>query len=220
MRWLLSLVAILLLTAAAPTHDWSAVTTRLANGAMAIGNPAAPVKLVEYGSYTCSHCATFAAESDAVLTRQMIRHGTVRLEYRHLIRDRLDLGAAILARCFGTRGFAGASAAIFATQPTWLQAAIDWSPAHPEIAGLPPLRQARALADGAGLTAIMMKRGLPAARVAACFADAREANVIVNLTADAPTSVASTPSFFLNDEVVPPMGWDGLERLLRASGAK
>ncbi|TPG15471.1 thioredoxin domain-containing protein [Sphingomonas oligophenolica] len=220
MRWLFAFLSVILLTAAAPPRDWSATTTRLPNGAMLTGNPAAPLRLVEYGSYTCSHCAAFAAESEKVLRGEMIRDGSVALEYRHMVRDRLDLGAALLARCGGARQFARASAAIFAAQPTWLQAAIDWSPKHPKIAGYPPLKQARALADGTGLTRLMRTRGLTATQVAACFANTKEADAIVKLTADAPAGVTSTPTFFINNEVVPPTGWDGLETILRAKGAK
>lgn len=220
MRWLFAFLSVFLLTAAAPSRDWSAVTTRLPSGAMLTGNPAAPLKLVEYGSYTCSHCAAFAAESEQVLKNEMIRHGSVSLEYRHMIRDRLDLGAALLARCGGPRRFAPASAAIFASQPTWLQTAIDWSPKHPEVAAYPPLKQARALADGSGLTRLMMARGLTAPQVAACLASSKEADAIVKLTADAPAGVTSTPTFYLNGALQPPSGWDGLEQTLRAKGAK
>ena len=118
MRWLFVFLSLVLLTAAAPVRDWSATTTRLPSGAMLIGNPAAPLKLVEYGSYTCSHCAAFAAESDKVLKHEMIATGSVSLEYRHLIRDRLDLAAAILARCAGTPRFASASSRSIQREPS------------------------------------------------------------------------------------------------------
>ena len=42
---------------AVAAKDWSTETAITAEGGMAIGNPEAPVKLVEYGSLTCSHCA-------------------------------------------------------------------------------------------------------------------------------------------------------------------
>jgi protein-disulfide isomerase len=216
MRWLFAFLSLVLLTAAAPVRDWSATTTRLPSGAMLIGNPAAPVKLVEYGSYTCSHCAAFSIESDKTLKGDMIRRGKVSLEYRHLIRDQLDLGAAILARCSGTRGFASSSSAIFAAQSVWLKQAIDWAPKHPEVAGYPPLKQARAFVDGAGLTAMMVKRGLTPKQIAACFANQAEADTIVKLTADAPAAVTYTPTFYLNGAIVPGVDWTKLEPMLRA----
>ncbi|MCB8828310.1 DsbA family protein, partial [Escherichia coli] len=50
------------LVAAAPAADWTRHVTQTAKGAFVLGNPAAPIKLVEYGSYTCSHCAAFSKE--------------------------------------------------------------------------------------------------------------------------------------------------------------
>ena len=220
MRLLLALLGLVLLTAAAPTRDWSAATTRTPAGAYLLGNPAAPLKLVEYGSYTCSHCAEFAVTSEAVLKGRMIRSGKVSLEYRHLLRDRMDLGAAILARCFGTRGFARASAAIFATQQTWLPQIAAWAPAHPEVAQLGELAQARAYADASGLTELMKRRGLAPARIDACFANRAEVDVVTAMTAAAPADVQYTPSIFLNGEFQANMTWDRLEPILRARGAQ
>lgn len=223
MRWLLAFLSTLFLAiatlsvaAAAPPRDWSATTTRLPSGAMLIGNPAAPVKLIEYGSYTCSHCANFSVESSPVLKGEMIRSGKVSLEYRHLIRDRLDLAAALLARCGGTARFADASETIFALQPMWLQQAAQWAPKHPDVEAQPPLKQARTLADASGLTALMLKHGLTPAQVTACFANAKEADVITKLTANAPADVRYTPTFFLNGTIVPNADWASLEPILRA----
>lgn len=107
MRALFALLALFLLAAGPGPRDWTQTTTRLPTGTYLIGNPAASVKLVEYASYTCPHCAAFAAESAPVLHDRFVRDGSVSLEYRHLIRDGLDLGAAILARCTGTARWRG-----------------------------------------------------------------------------------------------------------------
>lgn len=220
MRAWFAFLAVLLLAAAAPA-DWREVTTRTPAGAYVIGNPAARVKLVEYASYTCPHCAAFAAESAPVLRERMIRSGAVSVEFRHLIRDGLDLGAAVLARCGGAKSFAATSAYIFATQDQWLMQGIQFQQINgARIAMYPRLGQIRALADGAGLTAMVQARGLTAARTDACFADAAEIDRIVHLTATAPPSVDSTPSFFVNGKPVPHVGWAGLEPALRAAGAR
>jgi len=216
MRLLFAFLSMLLLTAAAPTRDWSAVVTRLPSGTMLIGNPAAPVKLVEYGSYTCSHCADFSTQSEKVLKGEMIRSGMLSLEYRHLIRDRLDLAAALLARCGGTAAFAGNSAAIFATQSTWFDAINDWIPKHPEADSLPQAAQLKALADGSGLTQLMMKRGLTRARADACLADSKETDIVTAMTGDAPIEVRGTPTLYLNGAIVPGVDWERLQPILAA----
>jgi len=211
MRLLFAFLSIFLLTAAAPTRDWSTVTMRLPSGAMLTGNPAAKLKLVEYGSYTCSHCATFSTESEPVLKGQMIRKGAVSLEYHHLVRDQFDLAAAILARCAGARDFSAASAAIYRGQEAWLAQAVDWQDKHPEVAGYPPAKRIRAAADGSGLTA---------KQVAACFADTKAVDALVAMTGETPAEVTGTPTFYLNGTLLDVHDWGSLEPILRAKGAK
>ena len=221
MRVIAALLSLCALAAATPARDWREAAVKTPAGAYVIGNPAARVKLVEYASYTCPHCAAFAAESAPVLKEQMIRSGAVSLEYRHLIRDGLDLGAAILARCTGPRGFAATSAYIFATQDKWLMRGIAFQEANGQrIAMYPRLGQLRALADGAGLTAMIQAHGLSPVAIDACFADGAEVDRIVRLTSSAPAGVNSTPTFFINGQKTPNVDWARLEPLLRAAGAR
>ena len=208
------------LVAAAPATDWSQVARPTARGAYVFGSPAAAVKLVEYGSYTCSHCADFANESAAVLKGQMIKSGKISLEYRHLIRDPADLGAAIVARCAGPRGFAAAHAMVFATQATWLAKVAAYQQANPSIDQQPLVKQARAYADAGGLTAAIRARGLTLPRINACFADTAAIDRITAMTSDAPVEVRSTPTFYLNGDLQPPMVWSQFEPVLRAKSAK
>src|SRR3546814_5533810 len=102
---LLPLSSIPLLTAAAPpaATAWSATIGESGIGAYSVGNPQAKVKLVEYFSYTCSHCAEFAKEAGVPLKAQYIDKGSVLFEYRNLIRDPVDMTAAMLARCGGAK---------------------------------------------------------------------------------------------------------------------
>lgn len=221
MRPLLALLTLLLLAAAMPASDWRQAVARTPAGAHVIGNPAARIKLVEYGSYTCPHCAAFATESAPVLRDRLIRGGGVSLEYRHLVRDAVDLAAAVLARCGGPQRFAVTSEAIYAEQPRWLPRAIAFQQASGQrIAMYPRLAQLRAFADGAGLTALAQARGLSAAATDACFADAAEVDRILQLSAAAPASVRSTPSFLLNGRPVADGSWPGVQAALRAAGAR
>lgn len=220
MRFVVALFSLLALTAAAPARDWRQVTTQTPSGAFVLGNPRAPVKLVEYASYTCSHCAQFAAESAPVLRDRMIQDGSTSLEYRHLVRDSLDLGAAILARCTGPRGFVATTAFIYATQDQWLARGVQFQQGNAQrIAMYPQLAQVRALADGSGLTAAVIARGLPRAAVDACFADQAEVDRILAMTSNLPAGVDATPTFFVNGKLVARVGWAGLEPQLRAAGA-
>lgn len=218
-----SLAALLLplLLAAAPPRDWSTVATRLPNNAFLIGNPAARVKLVEYASYTCPHCAAFAAESDAVLRQRLVRAGTVSWEVRHQIHGADDLAAVVVARCTGPRGFAPTTYRLFAEQQDWAVRAYQFQQTNATRLGMYPLLgRLRAIADGAGLTTLGRSQGLSDAQLDACFADEREIDRITALSAAAPPTVTGTPTFFVNGRQVPGAGWATLQPALAAVGAK
>lgn len=221
MRLLLSILGLLLLapalSGAAPARDWTTVATTTPSGAVLIGNPRARVKLVEYASYTCPHCAHFAVESGPVLKDRMIRSGSTSLEFRHVVFNGLDLGAAVLARCAGPGRFAGTSAFIYATQGEWLPRGEQFQQVNGRrLALYPAAAQMRAIVDGSGLTGAMVARGLTPAAIDACFADTAEIDRITAMQGD----VTSTPTFFLNGQRVPLTGWAGLEPRLRAAGAR
>jgi len=220
MRLLFAFLGFVLLTAATPAQKAPPVA-RTASGTYVLGSPTARVKLVEYASYTCSHCADFSTQSQAVLKGRMIASGSTSLEFRHMIRDRLDLAAAVLARCTGPRGFFPTSAAIFAAQPAWLEKGIEFQQVNAARINLYPRpAQLKAYADGAGLTDLVKARGLSSAAIDACFADTAEIDRILAITAAAPPEVDSTPSFFINGKVMPHGGWAQLEPALRTAGAR
>ncbi|PCD04164.1 protein-disulfide isomerase [Sphingomonas spermidinifaciens] len=219
MRFLKLLLALLLgLTAgtamAQAKRDWRAVVTPTSTGTWVIGNPAAKVKLVEYLSYTCPHCADFVAESKPVLMDEFVRSGTVSLEVRHAVRDGLDLAAAMYARCAGPRNFAAVHGLVFANQKALLDKAVSIAP--------PPGgdRDAalRTIADGSGLTTLVRAR-LPKAP-AACLTDAATRDQLIAGTRAAFDKIAGTPSFELDGELIQGTDWARLEPRLRAAGAR
>src|SRR5690606_35752266 len=93
LKWLVQAVA--LVTAAAllggatrMNWDTEVVPTEFGHR---IGNPNAKVKLVEYLSYTCPHCAEFARQGEAPIKLGYLAPGKVSIEIRHLVRDPIDL---------------------------------------------------------------------------------------------------------------------------------
>ena len=204
------------------TADWTAHVTQTPAGAYIIGNPAARVKLVEYVSYTCPHCGDFAVKSAPVLKDKMVRSGSTSVEIRHFIRDRLDLAAALIARCGGAAKFAGLNQTIFAEQKTWLARGMEFEQANGQRIGTYPMAaQMRALADGAGLTAIGKAAGLSDAQLGACLADRAAADRIVAITTAAPDTIEGTPGFFINGKQAQGVfTWEALQPLLRAAGAR
>lgn len=206
---------------AQPGRDWRTQVVQSQSGAILTGNPAAPVKLVEYLSYTCPHCAHFIAESKAPLHDDLVRRGQVRVEFRHAVRDPLDMAAALLARCTGPQGFSGATQAIFAAQESWFEQGRTWWQANAEsIKSQPELAQLKAAADGSGLSALMQKRGMSAATINRCFATPGDLTKLTAMTKAAWATIQGTPSFTVNGKATGGSAWPTLQPELRAAGAR
>jgi protein-disulfide isomerase len=88
-----------------------------------MGDPAAPVTLIEYASLTCPHCAHFANEILPKLTEKYIATGKVKLIYRDFPLDGLSLHAAQLAQCLPQERYFTFIKSLFANQEKWLAAA-------------------------------------------------------------------------------------------------
>lgn len=218
----LALLAALLLAAplsAAAPRPWTAVATPAAAGSFLIGNPKARVKLVEYVSYTCPHCAHYASES-ATKLKAMVQSGSTSVEIRNQVHDGVDLAAVALARCAGPVAFPAVHEAFFQRQQQWYERAAEWSEGNRQrVSAWPQLAQIKALAEGAGLNDIAKQAGAPAAAVDACFAsDAQIKRALA--VSEGTGKVSGTPAFEINGRLVQNVGWKELEPQLRAAGAK
>ena len=150
-----------------PGKAWSDVVTATPDGGYRMGNPNAPIKLVEYGSLTCPHCAEFAKESSDELTHQFVDSGRVSFEFRNFIRDTIDMTSAMLVRCAPPEDFFALTHATFANQPAMfdkLKAAGD--KAYTDATALPDAKRFVALAQLTGLEDFFASNGLPKAQAA------------------------------------------------------
>lgn len=203
---------------AAPVRDWSQVANRKPDGAFVEGNPQARVKLVEYLSFTCPHCAVMEGQAIAPLTAKYIKTGLVSYEVRHALRDGYDLAAALLARCNGPRAFFVVAPAVYAAQPQWMAKASAYAQTAP--ANLPPDKAISAAAEGAGLTGLFAAHGVAGAKAQSCLADAGERKLLSDM-ADAAWNkpgFPGTPDWVVNgvqqDHVD---GWPKLDAALAAA---
>src|SRR5919112_6429232 len=62
--------------------DWSQVVNPTSANGFVMGNPNAKVKLVEYGSLTCPHCAEFDEKAVPALIDKYVKSGQVSWEFR------------------------------------------------------------------------------------------------------------------------------------------
>jgi protein-disulfide isomerase len=87
-----------------------------------LGNPDAPVTIIEYASLTCPHCAQFHTEVLPELKERYIAPGKVRLIYRDFPLDQTALAAAALAHCAGPERYFSMLDVLFETQSNWARA--------------------------------------------------------------------------------------------------
>lgn len=192
-------------TAQADTsRNWVEVVSETPEGGYVMGNPDAPVKVVEYASFTCPACANFSETAIDSLKEEYISRGLVSFELRNFVRDPLDLGAAILSRCNGAEPVFQISERIFANQPAMIAAVQSADQAALQrIATLPPGQQVASYAETAGLVDFVGGLGIPAPRARECLADPAAVQELerVRNAAIEQHSLSGTPTFLINGEV-------------------
>ena len=167
---------------------------------MQLGNPDAPVTVIEYASYTCPHCASFHASNYKQLKADYIDTDKINFIYREVYFDRFGLWASAIARCAGTKeSFFGITDMLYSGQSQWARAG-GGDPA--------------AIADE--LRKIGRLAGLDGDTIEACMTDATSLRTLVawyqeNAAAD---GVQSTPSFVINGTTYNNMAYPEMKRLI------
>jgi protein-disulfide isomerase len=144
-----------------------ALMTLAAGGAAAaevkervLGDPAAPVTIIEYASLTCPHCATFHRTELPPIKAKYIDTGKAKLIFRDFPLDQVALQAAVLAHCAGDARYFRFLDAMFASQATWTRAS-DPVEALKQLVKLGGLSEAEAdacLADRAMQDGVLQAR--------------------------------------------------------------
>lgn len=203
--------------------DWSQAVTPTHEGGFMMGNPDAPVKLVEFGSMTCPHCAEFDENGVGPLIDNYVKNGRVAFEFRNYVRDPYDITASLIARCNGAQGFFPLTRALFKNQEDWIQKLQQVPPEQQQtLQTASPQQQFLTIADWAGLQQWAAMRGVPKAKSTQCLQNQSEIEKLVQMTSDASSSgVTGTPTFLLNGELLEQRTWDTLEpRIKEALGGR
>lgn len=94
-------------------------TDRVGARDVTLGNPNAPVTLVEYASITCPHCAKFNATIFPALKAKYIDTGKVLYVFREVpIHEQEDAAGFLIARCAGPDRYLAVTDALFRAQST------------------------------------------------------------------------------------------------------
>lgn len=149
-------------------------------GDMTLGDPDAPVTIVEYVSFTCGHCANFHTRTWPEIEERYVDTGQARLVFREVYFDQFGLWASMLSRCGGEEAFFPMTDMFLARQQEWT----------------------RAEEPVAEMTRLARLGGLSQERIQACLTDEAFMTRLVedyqrNASAD---EVNSTPTFLINGE--------------------
>ncbi len=147
-----------------------------------LGNPAAPVTVIEYASMTCPHCADFHNRTFKALKERYIDTGKVRFIYRDFPLDGVALRAAAMARCADGKYYFGLVELLYRSQHDWTRAR-DIPTALYEIGRFGRIDQAT---------------------FNACVASEELLDGVLRLRQEgAAAGVRSTPTFIINDVAYP-----------------
>jgi protein-disulfide isomerase len=211
--------------AAAPApagQAWTETVVKTPEGGFRMGNPAAAIKVIEYGSRTCPTCGAFGREAPEGLHRY-VDTGKVSYEFRDfLVHGAPDLSAALIGQCGGTAPFFPLLDQMYAGQDAILEKLQADPNLQAKLTGAKPAAAMTMLAETMGLIDFAKQRGLPEAKVRACLADQPAMDALVKQSQDAQTSgtVTGTPTFLVNGEKQPDVvSWPQLEAKLKAAGA-
>lgn len=202
-------------SAAVAATNWL-ITVDTRGGGHKIGNPAAKVKLTEFVSYTCPHCAHFQQEAGGAIDLY-VATGKVQLDVRHVVRDPVDLTAAMLANCGPTAKFPRNHKALMLSHDTWMATARRASAGQQArwTAGPGPARR-RAIASDLKFYELMAARGYERVALDRCLSDEALARRLTDQTAadDAKWNIEGTPSFVVDGAMLGTLEWQTLRKVI------
>jgi protein-disulfide isomerase len=205
-------------------QNWVDVVSKTPEGGYRMGNPDAPVKLVEYGSRSCPHCAAFDAEGFPVLKAGPIAAGKMSYEFRDFpVHGAVDMGPILLGQCVEPAQFFPMLDQMMASQPQLIgrtEKISDEDNARLQKAS--PGEVAVFLANFYGYVDFVKQRGVPDAKVKACLSDPKALDAIAKQsdTAGRLYNVSGTPTFIVNGTVATNVyDWAALQPVLKAAGA-
>ena len=187
-----------------------------------MGNPNAPVKLVEYLSLTCPHCADFEEKGFPKLRDEYVKKGTVSLEVRNYVRDPIDMTASLVSRCGGPEPYFAMTEQVFAQQAGMFDKMQKLPQSEIQrLQSAPPAEQFKGLAALLGIDQFARQRGIPQAKLDACFSDQASVDKLVDMQKKAnDLQIPGTPAFILNGKLLESVGtWETLEPKLKEAGA-
>ena len=207
---------------AAPAgQSWVQTAAVTPEGGNVVGNPDAPIKLVEYASHTCPACAQFSQQSTGAIDKY-IERGVVSYEIRNQVHNPIDLTLAMLVRCGDPTAFHPLANQVWANLPAVMERAQQDPAALQAAMQAPEAGRFQQIAQATGLLDFFAARGISRDQAMQCLANADQARQIAenSNTQSEELNVTGTPTFFLNGRMLTENAWPDIEAALQAAGAR
>ena len=202
--------------------SWADTYAVTPEGGYRLGNPDAPIKLVEYGALSCSHCAEFAEKSAVELRDSFIASGRVSYEVRFFMLNALDVPATLLATCGAPEATLPLAEQFWGWQKNMFTSLQSNEAALNAAGQLPPEQRFAAIAKAGAMDTFFAARGIAADQAKVCLADTAKATKLVEATNKAAEelNITGTPTFFLNGAKLDVNTWEAVKVALEKAGAR
>jgi protein-disulfide isomerase len=180
-----------------PPAGNAAAAAKVSAHDMTIGDPKAPITMIEYAAPICPHCAHFNATVLPLLKKDYIDTGKVFYVFRVFPLQAADGVSEKLARCLPREKYFPFMDQLFANQK-------DWDPEY----GVTDIR--------GGILKQAQMQGMSEDQFNACLADTKEDAIINQTAADAVAGfhLDHTPTIILNGKFSDTNEWDSLKAAL------
>lgn len=164
-----------------------------------LGNPNAPVTVLEYAAPTCPFCARFMRTVMPGIKKDYIDTGKVFYVFRVYPLQPADGAVEGIARCLRPERYFPYIEGMFRSQPQW----------DPDGYQIPDVR--------AAIVKLARREGVDAARAEKCMADPKQMERINQVAWDGQVryDIRSTPTFIINGEVLELVGGRDPDKSIR-----
>jgi len=203
--------------------SWTETVAKTQDGGFMMGNPNAPIKLVEYGSRTCPTCARFDIEGMEPLKKNFISTGKVSYEFRdYPVHGALDLAPSLLGTCVEPSAFFPMLDQMMANQQSFLDKTSDLPQQELQSVENNPGKVATIIAKGLGYLDFVKARGLPEPQALACLQDEARIKALSDSAEKANNEyqITGTPTFLINGKKIDANSYQGVSEALMAAGAR
>ena len=171
-----------------------------AAAAHVLGNPEAPITIIEYASLTCPHCAEFDKSVLPQIKQAYIDTGKAKLVYRDFPLDATALKASMIARCLPSDRYFAFIDVLFKQQSSWA------------YGGDPKT----------GLLRVARLAGMSQDSFDKCFDDKQVEDQVLQERLDGSRqfNIQGTPTLIVNGKVSDGNSFEDLDKMLKPLAAK